>query len=108
MYWKVQTTIKNYLFDTNNEEETKKAILNALGDNPESSVTTTYRNAENENVTKRDTIQHIEPNMERRISNTPVNENNDLSISLFFLIFLNDYFHSQYNPTEARIRHFIA
>lgn len=49
-----RTTIKNYLFDTNNEEETKKAILNALGDNPESSVTTTYRNAENENVTKRD------------------------------------------------------
>lgn len=31
-----RTTIKNYLFDTNNEEETKKAILNALGDNPES------------------------------------------------------------------------
>ena len=49
-----RTTIKNYLFDTNNEEETKKAILNALGDNPESSVTTTYRNVENENVTKRD------------------------------------------------------
>ena len=49
-----RTTIKNYLFDTNNEEETKKAILNALEDNPESSVTTTYRNVENENVTKRD------------------------------------------------------
>ena len=49
-----RTTIKNYLFDTNNEEETKKAILNALGDNPESSVTTTYRNVENKNVTKRD------------------------------------------------------
>lgn len=32
-------------------------------------------------------IQHIEPNMERRISNTPVNENNDLSISLFFWCF---------------------
>lgn len=47
-----RTTIKNYLFDTNNEEETKKAILNALEDNPESSVTTTYRNVENENVTK--------------------------------------------------------
>ena len=43
-----RTTIKNYLFDTNNEEKAKKAILNALEDNPESSVTTTYRNVENE------------------------------------------------------------
>lgn len=50
-----RTTIKNYLFDTNNEEETKKAILNALEDNPESSVTTRYSSDENENVTKRDT-----------------------------------------------------
>ncbi|MCI7721632.1 MAG: site-specific integrase, partial [Mediterraneibacter faecis] len=49
-----RTTIKNYLFDTNDETETNKAILNALGDNPESSVTTTYRNVENKNVTKRD------------------------------------------------------
>ena len=29
-------------------------------------------------------LQHIEQSKERRISNTPVNENNDLSISLFF------------------------
>ena len=32
-------------------------------------------------------LQHIEQSKERRISNTPVNENNDLSISLFFWYF---------------------
>ena len=43
-----RTTIKNYLFDTHEEEEKSKAILNALGDNTISSK------EELENVTKRD------------------------------------------------------
>lgn len=42
------------IIDDYDVSDINKAILNALGDNPESSVTTTCRNVENKNVTKRD------------------------------------------------------
>ena len=50
------TTMKYYVFNTNSEEETKKSILSALGDN------TTSSNEELKNVTNRDNNIILFPN----------------------------------------------
>lgn len=51
-----KTTMKYYVFNTNSEEETKKSILSALGDN------TTSSNEELKNVTNRDNNIILFPN----------------------------------------------